>query len=275
MPWCPKCKNEYREGVTVCADCGCPLISDGEMQNRSAVLFGEREELEKLKEFLEYNSITSSQIEFDENDQVYELFVAPEDHDDAMKFARVFVFENAKEELKDEEKEENEESSGSRLSVYESNEEKAKENKSSAIVLFAVGILGILFLLLCFFGVIPFRFREFVYIVMGAFFLILIVLGIISMVNSGRLSKSANSENDLTDSIRKWCLETFDASEIDREVLDGETDESILYFKRTQWMKDKIRTQFVNLDEAFLDYFLDNIYDEIFKEKDAPDSDTL
>ena len=28
MPWCPKCKNEYREGITVCADCGTPLVND-------------------------------------------------------------------------------------------------------------------------------------------------------------------------------------------------------------------------------------------------------
>ena len=24
--WCPKCKHEYREGVTVCADCGSELV---------------------------------------------------------------------------------------------------------------------------------------------------------------------------------------------------------------------------------------------------------
>lgn len=26
MPWCPKCKEEYREGFTVCADCGEELV---------------------------------------------------------------------------------------------------------------------------------------------------------------------------------------------------------------------------------------------------------
>lgn len=26
--WCPKCKNEYVEGVTTCADCGCELVDE-------------------------------------------------------------------------------------------------------------------------------------------------------------------------------------------------------------------------------------------------------
>ena len=28
MPWCPKCKSEYREGFTVCADCGTELVAE-------------------------------------------------------------------------------------------------------------------------------------------------------------------------------------------------------------------------------------------------------
>ena len=28
MPWCPNCDNEYKEGYTVCADCGTELIDD-------------------------------------------------------------------------------------------------------------------------------------------------------------------------------------------------------------------------------------------------------
>ncbi len=28
MPWCPKCKIEYREGYDHCADCGCALIGE-------------------------------------------------------------------------------------------------------------------------------------------------------------------------------------------------------------------------------------------------------
>lgn len=28
MPWCPKCKNEYVEGMTRCADCGSELVQE-------------------------------------------------------------------------------------------------------------------------------------------------------------------------------------------------------------------------------------------------------
>ena len=26
--WCPKCKNEYIDGITTCVDCGCELVRE-------------------------------------------------------------------------------------------------------------------------------------------------------------------------------------------------------------------------------------------------------
>ena len=30
MPWCPICKNEYREGFTTCAECKVELVANFE-----------------------------------------------------------------------------------------------------------------------------------------------------------------------------------------------------------------------------------------------------
>ena len=48
MARCPKCKNEYREGITVCPDCGEALVSEEELTDWVSVLFGEQDEMEKL-----------------------------------------------------------------------------------------------------------------------------------------------------------------------------------------------------------------------------------
>ena len=42
MPWCPKCKSEYREDYIVCADCGSKLVDDEQfMQMEAHALSGE------------------------------------------------------------------------------------------------------------------------------------------------------------------------------------------------------------------------------------------
>lgn len=160
MPWCPKCKNEYREGIRVCADCGCELISDEEAADRVPVLFGEQEEIENLKRFLEYSHIASSRVDFAEDENVYELSVAMEDKEEALKLAQVFVLQEAErkaaEALEEDWQEPEEKKPKAPASVYESNEEKAKENKSSAIVLLVTGGAGLIFLILCSTGVLPF-----------------------------------------------------------------------------------------------------------------------
>lgn len=35
MPWCPKCKYEYREGYTTCSDCEIELVQELETTNNS------------------------------------------------------------------------------------------------------------------------------------------------------------------------------------------------------------------------------------------------
>ena len=55
MPWCPKCRNEYVEGVTVCADCGCALVDSPEEYSRAELEQGAQDKMQELVRFLTAN----------------------------------------------------------------------------------------------------------------------------------------------------------------------------------------------------------------------------
>ena len=47
MPWCPKCKSEYRDGFIVCADCGSELVSKERFEELAVQEIAEKESAER------------------------------------------------------------------------------------------------------------------------------------------------------------------------------------------------------------------------------------
>lgn len=94
MPWCPNCKTEYREGITVCADCKVELVAEYKdviLKNATELLVKVDDEhkmfIQKLHDFLEYSQIPSvvlSELE------MTALYVAPEDYSKAKKCFKAF-----------------------------------------------------------------------------------------------------------------------------------------------------------------------------------------
>ena len=75
MPWCPKCKNEYKDGYTVCADCGTELVASLE-EGPVPVYFGEETLLNEIADFMHANGMKNTEVVFDEKENTYELFVS-------------------------------------------------------------------------------------------------------------------------------------------------------------------------------------------------------
>lgn len=159
---------------------------------------------------------------------------------------------------------------------YQSSEAKAENNRSSAYTLLAVGSVGFIVVLLIFFNVIP-VYRNaginkyLVCGVMGAMFVLFIVFGIVSMRDSRLLLVKAKSENTLRSEIARWCQENLDCTAIDALILEeGETladlTEEERYYRRTERMRAAIDDKFMNLDDAFVDNFVDDYYQEMYED---------
>ena len=92
MPWCPNCKNEYREGIEKCADCGIALVDKLEDSNEKTWLcsLGDEPTSEKLLSYLKYSGIEAIS-KYDADEQSYKVFVNNEDLKRAKSEFKAFV----------------------------------------------------------------------------------------------------------------------------------------------------------------------------------------
>lgn len=226
MPWCPKCETEYREGITVCADCGSALVESLSAQEDIPASKTPEEMIQNMSE---------------------------ED-------ARIFLEETQKEAM--ERRKQLAEGPG----VYVESSKKAQDFKSGALSLLFVGGIGLIFIILILLGVIPLHMNLFskylILGVMGTLFILFVVMGFLSIKSYKKFEIKATEEDNLTKNLLAWCKDNLKKEVIDADL--EEAEEELLYFVRTEKMKEMISNKFMNLDAAFLDSFIDDIYPEIF-----------
>lgn len=293
MPWCPKCKNEYVEGVRTCADCGCELTDSLEELEKEGLIFGSEEEMEELLAFFSCNGIKSGDLRFDEKEDLYELFIASDEKARASRYLQVFQKEkNLKaqkeptvqeepylpeyedetgaEAFSDREEEEQEKESTVSGPVYEAASQKAENFRSGAYTLLVAGIAGMILLICIYAEILPIRFtgtmRYLTGGVMGALFLLFIVMGILSLKSSRKFEGKAKEESALKEELRRWCDENITAPGVDSAIPDLPEAEEARYFKRTEQIRSMIANNFLNLEAGYLENFVDEIYPDIFGE---------
>ncbi len=228
MPWCPKCETEYREGILVCADCGTELVEElAEKEEKTASL---REEISIIQDFREEDA--SKFLEDTQNEALSRRMHLEDNH-----------------------------------GIYVESSKKAQDFKSGAFSLLFVGGIGLIFIVLILLDIIPLSMNLFskylILGVMGTLFLLFIIMGLLSIKSYRTFTIKATEENNLTKNLTFWCKENLKQDIIDSDM--EEESEELKYFKRTEKIKEMISNKFMNLDAAFLDSFVDDIYPEIFE----------
>lgn len=253
MAWCPKCKCEYVDGITKCADCGCELVGSLDAEDRMSDW--DREIAARAKAMMLHEQGADLKEQQNTCDEV---------------FADTDNSEKRNEEDGSLKKEVNE--AAAYRGRYVNHAERAEENRTSAYVLLTVGGIGFVFIILYFFDLLPIHRllgnKYMVSGVMGALFLLFFIMGIVSLRNSKVLAKKAKKENNLTEQIKKWCMENLIKESVDEKLsFDEDMPEELKYFPRFELMKAMVNRQFTNLDEAYLDRLMDELYPEIFEDE--------
>lgn len=267
MPFCPKCKYEYKEGVKVCSDCGVELV-DSLDDLKIAIFTREESTIDEAMDFLSKNGVTGISKQESEKEGLFDI-VAPEaDKDQIIRLLNVYYREIHTATEEEQELAERIASVRSKeTTAYVDSSVRAENYKSGAVALIGVGIIGVVALVLINAGVINVYFPEttkmLINIVMGVVFVLFVILGISSMMNYKKLLNQANSEDDLMDRINKWADFELDVNALNENVSDDDNDE-IKFFNRTEALRLQLEDRFPDIDSSFEEHVIEELYDRIF-----------
>ena len=285
MAWCPKCKNEYVEGILTCADCGIELVDELPEEvdpNAPAHICDvDSEEIgTKLVTYLNYGGIQTAGLvpkESEDGTPFFQLLVANFEKDATEElFSRVGSVEEAKnkdiselipdieKEMESLEKEEADkmfsELRSEASSVYVKKKEKYNDLKFSGFSFIAMGVLGIAFMAANALGYINY-FNTFSMIVMGVVFAIFLIIGITSLARANKLKAIVSEEDKVTEDVNAWIEENITDDYLDQLYDESLSDEDN-YFNVHNKLCEKLYAEFSYLSPEFIDQLMDERYDK-------------
>lgn len=234
MPWCPNCKFEYKEGVLKCADCGADLVDT--FEEIEAMEEAARAELEEKAQA----AAAVNKIEMEEYLKAQEIMQeqALEAHDAA---------------------------------TYMKAKDKAENYKSSGFALTFVGGVGIIFMILFITGVIDFQMADNIRlistIVFSLMFATFLYMGIKSFSDAKKQALISADEEETDSEIRDWFLFNYNAETIDEACSIGpdERKDETSYFARNEYMKKAILDKYPDIDRAYLENLIEDLYTETYE----------
>lgn len=283
MPWCPKCKNEYIEGIKTCVDCGVELVDElpEEIDPNAPVILchvDTEETAEKLISYLRYGDLkTAAAVPAENQESGFNLIVAEFERKAAENmFARFNSIDemadmDISELVPDVEKqlEELEAEEASHMfselrteasSVYVKKKDKYADLKFSGISFLIFGVIGVGFVIANQLKFINF-FNEFSMIIMAVVFVLFIGVGISSLIRAKKLRNIVSEEEKVTNEVMTWIDANIN-DELIASLIDSELSEEDNYFSAHDKLCSMLLEQFPFFSKAYADELMDERYND-------------
>lgn len=286
MPWCPKCRNEYIEGITTCVECGVELVDElpeeiNPEEPFSLCTVQDEETGGKFIAYLLYGGITTAGLLPNEEDGTFQVVVAYFEKEPAEELLGKLGSEgeiteadinelipNLEKQLEElEEEEANIKLSELRTeasSVYVKKRDKYSDLKFSGISFIIFGILGFGILLLNMLGYLSF-FNKFSTLIMGIVFVIFLIIGIVSLIRASSLKNIVSEEDKVTNEVLDW-IDASITDELISSLMDEGLSQEDNYFAVHGRLCEMTAEQFPFFNRGYIDQLIDERYNEYCEE---------
>ena len=285
MPWCPVCKNEYREGYTHCNDCDVDLVDSLE-EGPKALISGAEYDMNQMAELLQSKDVDCFVRPGQRKDE-FELYVTEEHAERATAYLQSYVQAMMQQQEKDrraamginvdaedgaEDAMPEEQQQPEQTALYEDKNNKAEDAKSSAIALILVGGLGLVFIILLMLDYLPIHLfglgKYLVSAIMAAMFLVFIVMGVSSIKTYKKYLGIAEEEQKNIEQIMELLAEHMSRETIDGKLAGEPEEMPQIYYSRLGLIKEFLEAHYGGLEPALLEKLADDWYEELYSQDD-------
>lgn len=243
MPYCPKCDMEFVDGITVCSDCGGPLV---ESKEAAIAMQLQQEEEAAARRAAEIASLEEAMREEIEN--------AGQGGGPDILAGRAPV-------VRPEE-----------THVYVKKSQQYDDLKSSASAFLIVGGCLLVFSVLCWANVIPLPMMGLSRMISQSVMTVLGVLSLViafrSMGTAKKVQEQVGEEEKTTKELVDWFLEQYSGDGLDRQ-LQGEFSQlgpEELSLKRFELIQDILVTHHDLADPSYVDLLTEEIYGKLYED---------
>lgn len=289
--WCPKCKNEYIEGITECVDCGCELVAElpKEIDKTVPQIIGsvtDEDTGNKFIRFFRFSGINTCGLIPREEGDGFDLAVSYDEMERASGIIKGLanveemsdmkddldldelssVLEKQLEEIKEEEANElltdlRTESS----TVYVNKKDKYTDLKFTGYSFIAFAIIGYLFLIANAAGIFTI-FSTFSMAVLAVVFTVFLGIGISSFRKAGTIKGLVSEEEIAVQKVQTYIEEHF-TDEYLESLSNDELSEEEEFFRITEILKTELAEQFPLFSKGYIDQLVDDKYGEFCDSK--------